>query len=76
MNDKKRIDTCIKHIKGDFFIQEKNLISAGWIDSFDLIKLISELEKEFEIHIPIENITPNEFDSVESISTLIQKCKS
>ncbi|WP_051209336.1 phosphopantetheine-binding protein [Butyrivibrio sp. WCD3002] len=73
MDIKERIIKALKTIKGEYFNEENNLISGGWIDSFSLLKLIRELEKEFEIKIRLEEITPESFNSVEQIGFVIEK---
>lgn len=55
------------------FEAEKELITAKIIDSIDLVSIISDIEEAFDISIDIEEIEPENFDSVESIWALIQK---
>ncbi len=74
MDIKERIVKALKTVKGEYFNEENNLISGGWIDSFTLLKLIRELEKEFEVKIRLEEITPESFNSVEQIESVIGKC--
>lgn len=52
---------------------EMTLISSGFVDSFDMIKLIAIFENEFNITIAIENIDIQEFDTVDSIAKLVTK---
>ena len=66
-----RIQTVLKRIKGDWFEESQNLILGGYINSFELLKLISELEKEFNIKISLSSIMPENFNSVEKIEMLI-----
>ncbi|MBQ6408927.1 MAG: acyl carrier protein [Butyrivibrio sp.] len=63
---------CLQKIKGEYFDQEDELISGGWIDSFELIKLIKELDAEFEIKIKPADVIPDQFDSVQQICELIE----
>ena len=53
------------------FQNEKNLISDSLIDSIDLISIISDIEDEFNVNIDMENIVPENFNSVESMWRLI-----
>lgn len=51
------------------------LITNGLIDSLALIDLISALEKEFNITFSNEDMIPDNFDSVQAISLLVQTKK-
>jgi len=57
------------------FETEKELIDGEILESFDVITLISELEDQFEIEIPAEDIVPENFNSAEAIWNLIQREK-
>ncbi len=70
--NKDEIRKILKEIKGESFEEENNLITNGYINSFELIKLISELERQYEIRIPIEKITPDTFNSIERILNLVE----
>lgn len=48
-------------------------ITDGLIDSVDLVTIISDLEDEFGIEISIEEIVPENFDTIEAIWEMIQK---
>lgn len=52
---------------------DQNLISAGILDSFSMIKLISFLESELSVKSDMEELTPENFNSVETISKMAQK---
>jgi len=49
------------------------LISGGIVDSFSMVSLLRFLEKKYSIHIPDEAATPEAFDTVESIASLVQR---
>lgn len=53
------------------FENEKKLVTDGIIDSVDLVSVISDIEEEFDVSIDMENITPENFDSVEAMWKLI-----
>lgn len=57
------------------FESEKKLVTDGVIDSVDLVSVISDIEEEFEVSIDMENITPENFDSVEAIWALINRIR-
>lgn len=70
---KKRIIECIQAIRGMDFHETSQLITGGWIDSFSLLQLITALEEQFKIKIPLHKVTPECFDSVDEIGKLILK---
>jgi len=49
------------------------LISGGIVDSFSMVSLKMYLEKKFQVKIPDEKATPEAFDSVNNIITLLQE---
>ena len=64
----------LDEIKPGFeFEGRTDLVDSGDIDSFDVISLVSELNEAFDIDIPIQDIVPENFNSLEAMMTLIQK---
>ena len=57
------------------FSDSDNFIEDGLLDSFDLISLVTELDKTFSISIDGVDIIPENFKSIESIKQLLQKNK-
>jgi acyl carrier protein len=53
--------------------EDTKLISGGIVDSFSMVSLKMFLEKKFQIDIPDEKATPEAFDSVNNILTLLQE---
>lgn len=51
------------------------LISSGIVDSFSMVSLKAFLEKKFQIKIPDEKATPEAFDSVNNIISLLREFK-
>lgn len=76
MEKKEVIIKCLKIVKGGYFTQWNHLVSNGWLDSFEQIKLILELEKAFSIKIPVGRISPEDLNSIEQIENLIDNCLS
>jgi len=50
---------------------ETPLISSGIVDSFSMVSLKTFLEKKYKISIPDAKATPEAFDSVNKIATLV-----
>lgn len=51
---------------------EQDLFTVGILDSFDLVKLVVELEDAFDISIDIEDVTVENFQTANSIISLIE----
>lgn len=50
-----------------------NLLDGGFIDSFDIVNIVSELEEHFGVEIEAEDIIPENFDSVAHMTILMSK---
>ena len=57
------------------FTKETELIDEGLLESFDVITLIAELEDQFGVEIPAEEIVPENFNSAEGIWRLLERMK-
>jgi len=55
------------------FEGKKGLVDGGYLDSFDIITLVTELNEQFGIDIPVEEIITENFDSVDAILALVRK---
>jgi len=49
------------------------LISGGIVDSFSMVSLKRFLENKYQISIPDEDASPEAFDSVNNIVTLVER---
>lgn len=54
------------------FENEEALIDDGILDSFDVVSIISEIDDKFGVQIRITELDPENFNSVQSIWSLIQ----
>lgn len=54
------------------FNEEKKLIDNSVLDSFDIVTLVGELNEEFEIDISVDDLVPENFNSVENMMLLIK----
>lgn len=57
------------------FKNETLLIDDGILDSMDVVSIISELDDEFGVQVRINELIPDNFNSVEAIWNLIQNLK-
>lgn len=53
----------------------KDIIDGSYLDSLELMSLISALTDRFELDLDIEWITPENFNSVDAIANLIDQVK-
>ncbi len=66
----------LKNVRPDVdFENETALIDEGILDSFDVVSIISEIDDQFGVQIRINELDPDNFNSVEAIWNLIQKLK-
>ena len=49
------------------------LIDDKLLDSFDIITIISEINEEFDVVIPAEEIVPENFNSAQALYDLVKK---
>ncbi|MDD6667424.1 MAG: phosphopantetheine-binding protein [Lachnospiraceae bacterium] len=55
------------------FAEEKSLIGDHILDSFAIINLVGELEDAFDITIGPEEMTRENFDSVDQIEEMVKR---
>ena len=66
----------LKQFRPDIdFENQKNLIGDGLLDSLDIVSIVSEFDSEFDIEIPVEEMTPENFNSVQAMKELIERLK-
>ena len=60
------------HPEVDFENNER-LIDDHILDSFDIVSLIADINNEFDISIPAEEIIPENFNSAKALYALIER---
>ncbi len=72
MEEIKRI---LKEMRPDVDLECTSLVDDGVLDSFDIVTLVSELISEFDVEINVEDIVPENFNSVEAMYDLVERLK-
>ena len=66
----------LKGVRPDVdFENETALIDDGYLDSFDVVSIISEIDDQFGVQIRINELDPENFNSAEAIWNLVQSLK-
>ena len=55
------------------FENNDSLIDDGILDSLDIVSLVTEINAEFDVTIPAEEIVPENFNSAKALMELITK---
>jgi acyl carrier protein len=71
----KSVAEILKEIRPEFdFATSSDFIGDGMLDSFDMVTLVSTLDKTHGISIPGTEIVPENFQNVQAIEALLRKC--
>lgn len=78
MENKELVKKILMQVKKEIepMLDSASLVSDGILDSLDIMNLIIELENGFDIEIDPEDVLAENFDSVEAIIALIEKCRN
>lgn len=69
-----KILEILKGIRPDVdFGNEKKLIDGKVLDSFDIISIVGEFNEAFDIEIDVEDLEPDNFNTVEAMQELITR---
>jgi acyl carrier protein len=49
------------------------LISGGMIDSLSIVKLIGQIERKLGVVLPLEDVQPDDFDSIDLVVETFQR---
>ena len=55
------------------FRKEKALVDDGLIDSFEIVSIVAEIMDHFEVELDVEDLMPENFNSVEAMMQLIEE---
>ena len=74
---KKQIIEILSEIcPGIDFETETALIDDGLIDSLDIVAVVTELMEAFDVELGVDDLTTENFNSVEAIEELIESKQS
>ena len=69
-----KIYNILKEIRPEFDFEESdNFVEDGYLDSFDIVTLVSELETAFDIVIDGLAVLPENFETIEAICNMVRK---
>ena len=55
------------------FETEEHLIDNKILDSFDIVTLVAEIDAEYDVTIPAEELIPENFNSAKALYALVEK---
>lgn len=74
MSTKESIIEILEEIRPDVdFESETSLVDGNVLESFDIVSLVSELSDEFDITIRPKDLVPENFNSVDAMTALVEK---
>lgn len=71
-NQEKLLKILTETCPGVDFQQETALIDDGILESLDIVTIVSEIMDEFEVELNVEDLLPENFNSLEAILELIE----
>ena len=73
---KEKILAILQDIRPEVdFTESNDFIDDGYLDSFDMVALVSNLDKTFGISILGEDIIPENFVNLDAIENIVKKYK-
>lgn len=71
---KKKIYAILTDIRPEFdFKESDNFVEDGFLDSFDVVTLVSEIEEKFDVIVDGMDVMPENFETVAAICELIER---
>jgi len=71
----KTVAEILQEIRPEFdFSASNDFMADGMLDSFDMVTLVSSLDKNYGISIQGTDIVPENFQNLETITGLLRKC--
>lgn len=77
MSIREKINNILKEVKPTKNLEGiTDIVEGGYLDSFEIMHLISNLSDEFGVEITVDDIVPDNFNSVDAIVAMIEALKS
>lgn len=74
MTIKEKVIEIMKEVKPAKDLSElSDIVEGGYIDSFELMTLITALSNEFDIDIEVDDIVPENFNSIDGIVSMVER---
>ena len=70
-----KLEEILRELRPDIDLEEKAFVDDGVLDSFDIVTLVGDIVDAFGVEIAVEDIIPENFNSVDAIMELINKKK-
>ena len=69
-----KILEILQSVRSDIdYENEKRLVDDNVLDSFDVVGIVSELTMEYDVTITVNDITAENFNSVEAIWNMVNR---
>lgn len=74
MTTREQVLAILKEVKPTKNLENvTDIVEGGYIDSFELMSLISNLSDVFGIEVSVDELTPENFNNVESIALMVDR---
>ncbi len=73
---KQLLDILQQTCPGIDFTSSDHLIDDGILDSLDLVTIVTVLMDEYDVEVSVDDLVPENFNSVQAIYDLIERAKS
>ncbi|MDO4544569.1 MAG: phosphopantetheine-binding protein [Bacillota bacterium] len=73
---KEQIMEILKGVRSDVdFENAEKLIDDGILESLDIVAIVGEFNEEFDVEISVEDLVPENFNSVDAMVELITRAQ-
>ncbi|MBO4909364.1 MAG: acyl carrier protein [Lachnospiraceae bacterium] len=69
-----KLKAILEELRPDVdFEKEENLVDGNVLDSFDIITLVAKISEEMGIEIDVDELLPENFNSLKAMEKLLEK---